>query len=76
MAELPKLISLPEAAAVIGVSVSGAHYLVLKGELSVRRVGGRYVVLLSDAAMLTERRRTRTPEDTRGNFPITRVARL
>lgn len=46
--ELPFLLSVPQAAALLGISRAAAYRLVTSGELPVKRLGGRvYVVTTS-----------------------------
>ena len=46
--ELPLLLAVPRAAALLGISRAAAYRLVASGELPVRRLGGRvYVVTAS-----------------------------
>jgi excisionase family DNA binding protein len=43
--ELPLLLAVPRAAALLGISRAAAYRLVASGELPVRRLGGRVYVV-------------------------------
>jgi excisionase family DNA binding protein len=43
--ELPLLLGVPRAAALLGISRAAAYRLVASGELPVRRLGGRVYVV-------------------------------
>jgi excisionase family DNA binding protein len=43
--ELPLLLAVPRAAALLGISRAAAYRLVASGELPVRRLGGRVYIV-------------------------------
>ena len=46
--ELPLLLAVPRAAALLGISRAAAYRLVGSGELPVRRLGGRVYVVTAE----------------------------
>lgn len=46
--QLPLLLAVPRAAAILGISRASAYRLVATGELPSRRLGGRVYVLTSE----------------------------
>lgn len=56
---IPGLLSLPEAAERLGVSVYYVRYLVNVGDIPVQSIGKRYVVNVADVDAWGERRTAR-----------------
>jgi excisionase family DNA binding protein len=52
--ELPMLLSVPQAARLLGVSRSAAYRLAASGDLPVRRLGGRVYVVTAKLFELVE----------------------
>ena len=46
--QLPLLLAVPRAAAILGISRAAAYRLAASGELPVRRLGGRVYVLTAE----------------------------
>lgn len=70
-------LSVAEAAALAGETVSVAHYAIMRGLLRARRVGGRYLIHRSDVQAFVEARaRAKDPELRRLDRPISRTPRL
>ncbi|MGB3355548.1 MULTISPECIES: helix-turn-helix domain-containing protein [Mycolicibacterium] len=50
--ELPLLLAVPRAAAILGISRAAAYRLAASGELPVRRLGGRVYIVTSELQQL------------------------
>jgi excisionase family DNA binding protein len=50
--ELPLLLAVPQAAAILGISRAAAYRLAASGELPVRRLGGRVYVVTAELQQL------------------------
>jgi predicted DNA-binding transcriptional regulator AlpA len=53
--ELPALLSVPRAAALLGISRASAYRYAASGELPVRRLGGRVHVITSRLLAMVDR---------------------
>ncbi|MFD6353224.1 helix-turn-helix domain-containing protein [Nocardia tengchongensis] len=53
-AQLPLLLAVPRAAALLGISRAAGYRLVASGELPSRRLGGRVYVLTAGLRLLLE----------------------
>lgn len=50
--DLPLLLAVPQAAAILGISRAAAYRLAASGELPVRRLGGRVYVVTAELQQL------------------------